>query len=117
MTQRIVRTNFDREESRRDRRQSVPPNFLRIAARESPAVNWSPGGFQIDPGDLGLAAGDGVAGTLRIAERDEDYDFDAQIAWTAPAHGKAGARFTTLAAGALDALDRALAHRLNRSRL
>ena len=77
MTQRIVRTNFDREESRRDRCQSMPPIFL------------------------------------RIAERDGDYDFDAEIAWTAAADGKAGAQFTTLAAGALD---RALAHRLNRSR-
>ena len=54
MTQRIVRTNFDREESRRDRRQSMPPIVLRIAEREYAAVNWSLGGFQIDTLDRAL---------------------------------------------------------------
>jgi hypothetical protein len=34
MTQSIVRTNFDREESRPDRRQSVSPIFPRIAKRD-----------------------------------------------------------------------------------
>jgi len=110
MLRRLVRTNFDRLEFRRDRRYPVPPLVVRIQARDYTSVNWSLGGFRIDASDLALAVGDGVAGTLHMTHIDHTCAFTAEIIWTQREEGDIGAKFVEIAPDCVAALDRMLSH-------
>jgi hypothetical protein len=108
--------SIGRVEFRRDRRYPVPPLLVRIEGRDYPAVNWSLGGFQIEAGDLALALGDGVEGTLHMSETRRSCSFVAEIVWTGGQPGMVGAKFTALAPNAVELLDGYMAHWLKRSR-
>lgn len=116
MLRRVVRTNFDRLEFRRDRRYPVPLLVVCIQGRDYNSVNWSLGGFRIDARDLGLAVGDGVAGTLQMSHIDHICAFTAEIMWTHREEGDVGAKFIEIAPDCLAALDRMLSHRMSRRR-
>lgn len=122
MSHKSTRTTFDRVESRRDQRHVNPVVTMRIFGRDYPSINWSLGGFQIKARDLGLAVGDGVSGAVVVtppAEAPpivEDCGFGAEIAWTDPRAGTAGAKFTKLGSGAFDSLDRVVGRWLKRRR-
>jgi len=115
MLRKVVRSYFDRLEFRRDRRYHVPPLVVRIQDRDYNSVNWSLGGFRIDAGDLGLAVGDGVAGTLYMSKIDHTCEFTAEIMWTHREEGDVGAKFVQIAPDCIAALDRMLSHWMARS--
>jgi hypothetical protein len=101
---------------RRDRRYPVPPLVVKISGRDYLAINWSLGGFLIEARDLGLAPGDGIAGTLFMPDTSRICDFTAEIVWAGGDDGLAGAKFTELASEAVEALDNCMAKWLRRSR-
>jgi hypothetical protein len=105
-----------RLEFRRDRRYPVPPLVVRILERDYAAINWSLGGFLIDARDLGLTVGDGVEGTLHMPQTGKTCVFMAEVVWIGSDDGSAGAKFTQLAAEAIEALDNCMAQWLKRSR-
>jgi hypothetical protein len=107
---RIARTNFDRQESRRDRRYALPTLTIAIGDNEYPTDNWSLGGFQLTAA-LPLAVGDAVIGTLRI-EGSDPLAFTASVVRRDATAGSLGFHFQDLSPLALPMLDRALARRL-----
>lgn len=107
---RIGRTNFDRQESRRDRRYALPPLTIAMGDQDYVTDNWSLGGFQLSAA-LPLAVGDVVAGTLRVADGDA-LAFTASVVRKDEPAGALGFRFQELSSLAVTMLDRALARRL-----
>jgi hypothetical protein len=107
---RIGRTNFDRQEHRRDRRYALPPLTVVIDGREFISDNWSLGGFQIT-GDLKLVLGAVVSGTLHI-DGSDGFGFTAEVVRKEADTGALGFHFHELTPLAMTKLDRALARRL-----
>jgi hypothetical protein len=107
---RISRTNFDRQESRRDRRYSLPPLTVAIGDQEYATDNWSLGGFQLTA-DLPLGVGAVVTGTFQL-DRSDGFEFTAQVVRKDEPVGTLGFRFEQLTPQALTKLDRVLARRL-----
>ena len=108
---RIARTNFDRQEARRDRRYALPPLTVVLGDQSYLSDNWSLGGFQLS-GALPLAVGDVVNGTLHI-EGSDGFGFTASVVRKDEAAGTLGFRFQELTPLAMTKLDRALARRLS----
>jgi len=107
---RIARTNFDRQESRRDRRYAMPSLRVVIGDQEYISDNWSLGGFQLTS-DLPLIVGAAVVGTLHV-DGSDGFEFTAEVVRKDPASGILGFHFQELTPLALTKLDRALARRL-----
>ena len=107
---RIARTNFDRQEHRRDRRYAQPTLTVVIGQEQYESDNWSLGGFQLTA-DLPLELGAIVKGTIRIAGSD-GFDFSAELVRKDAAAGNIGFHFQELSPVAMTKLDRALARRL-----
>ncbi|MGO8914900.1 MAG: PilZ domain-containing protein [Stellaceae bacterium] len=107
---RIARTNFDRQESRRDRRYALPPLTVTIGGQDYVTDNWSLGGFQLTSG-LPLEVGAVVTGTLQI-DGSDGFAFSASVVRQEAATGARGFRFQELTPLAVTKLDRALARRL-----
>jgi PilZ domain-containing protein len=107
---RIARTNFDRQEARRDRRYALPPLKVVIGGREFASDNWSLGGFQLTT-DLPLLVGAVVSGTLHV-DGSDGFEFTAQVVRKEEGSGALGFRFEELTPLAMTKLDRALARRL-----
>jgi len=107
---RIARTNFDRQEARRDRRYAVPPLTVTIADQSYLSDNWSLGGFQLS-GALALAVGDVISGTLQV-DGSDGFAFSGSVVRKDKDAGTLGFRFQDLTPQAMTKLDRALARRL-----
>lgn len=107
---RVVRTNFDREESRRDRRYALPNLVVVLDGREYVSNNWSLGGFHLTA-ELPDEIGSVVAGTLRIGG-DSGLAFTAQLVRREEETGTLAFHFRDITALAMTKLDRALARRL-----
>jgi hypothetical protein len=106
---RIARTNFDRQESRRDRRYALPLTIT-IGHQDYLCDNWSLGGFQLSAA-LAVTVGDVVTGTLRL-EGGEPLPFTASVVRKDEPGGSFAFHFQELSPLALTVLDRALARRL-----
>jgi PilZ domain-containing protein len=107
---RIARTNFDREESRRDRRYALPSLLVEIGGKEYVSDNWSLGGFLLS-GKLPFAIGSVVSGTLYV-DSSGGAVFAAKVARKDEKTGTTGFHFRDMAAEVMSKLDRALARRL-----
>jgi hypothetical protein len=107
---RIARTNFDREESRRDRRYALPSLLVEIGGQEYVSDNWSLGGFLLK-GELPFALGRVVAGTLHV-DSSGGAVFAAEVARKDEKTGTMGFRFQDMTSTTMTKLDRALARRL-----
>lgn len=105
---RTARTNFDRQESRRDRRYALPSLLVIIGEQEYISDNWSLGGFLLSA-KLPLAIGAVVTGILHV-DRDGGIGFEAQL--VRKDEGVLGFHFQNMTPTALTRLDRALARRL-----
>lgn len=106
---RIARTNFDRQESRRDRRYALPALTVTLGDVDYVSDNWSLGGFQLTC-DLPLEIGAVVTGVLRL-EGSDGFTFTASVVRKEPG-GTLGFRFQDMTPLAVTKLDRALARRL-----
>ena len=111
---RTSRTNFDRQEARRDRRYARPLLTVAIDGQDYASDNWSLGGFQLTA-KLPVEPGALVTGTLRI-EGAEGFSFSAAVVRRDEATGIIAFRFHDLSPLAVGKLDRALARRLVRRR-
>lgn len=107
-TMRTSRTNFDRQESRRDRRYALPSLLVVIGEQEYISDNWSLGGFLLSA-TLPLDVGAVVNGILHV-DRKGGVGFEAQVVRKEEAI--LGFRFQNMTPAALTKLDRALARRL-----
>jgi PilZ domain-containing protein len=105
---RISRTNFDRQEGRRDRRYASPPLTITIGEQEYVSDNWSLGGFQLS-GPLPLELGAAVTGTFQI-DGSDGFAFTASV--VRHEGDSFGFHFHELSPQAMTKLDRALARRL-----
>ncbi len=109
---KTIRTNFDRHESRRDRRYPLAPITVTLAGGAYATSNWSLGGFLLPPEADG-AIGATVLGHLALPDGGA-HAFAAEVV-RRDADG-AGFRFTEPSAELVGALDRAIAGRLFRRR-
>jgi hypothetical protein len=105
---RIARTNFDRQESRRDRRYALPSLLVIIGEQEYISDNWSLGGFLLSA-KLSLAIGAVVKGILHV-DRQGGVGFEARL--VRKDEGVLGFQFRNMTPAALTRRDRALARRL-----
>ncbi|HUH85468.1 MAG TPA: PilZ domain-containing protein [Stellaceae bacterium] len=105
---RTSRTNFDRQESRRDRRYALPSLLVVIGEQEYISDNWSLGGFVLSA-KLPLHVGAVVTGILHI-DRHGGVGFEAQVVRKEEAI--LGFRFQNMTPLAVTKLDRALARRI-----
>jgi len=112
---KTTRISVDYREFRRDRRYPMPPVVVRIGDRDYPTANWSLGGIQIATGEMSLALGDGVAGTLLMPQTGQSLEFSADVIWTDAEQGTVGVKFTTLPHNAVEILDRYISQWLRRS--
>ena len=110
---RTIRTNFDRDESRRDRRYPLPPVKVSLADRAYETVNWSLGGFLLAAGPV-LTVGAIVAGSLKLFDDRAPYDFIAEVV-RCDDNG-VGFHFVEISSDLVGALDRVLANRMFRKR-
>ena len=106
---KILRTNFDRHERRRDRRYVSPGITVTMRGTEYAVENWSLGGF-LAPG-CRHAPGAPVAGEVRIGGKPGAYPFTAH-AVREDGQG-AGYCFTARSGLLVGALDQALSRRLS----
>lgn len=109
---KTLRTNFDRPETRRDRRYALPP--ISVTLRDSRALaiaNWSLGGFLLESGPR-YPVGETVAGKLTLADGGPSYDFSAEVVRRGP--DGTGFRFVDLSNALVGALDRMIVGRMFR---
>lgn len=107
---RTIRTNFDRQESRRDRRYAAPFLTVLMNEQEFTSDNWSLGGFQLTT-KMALDLGAVVKGALRI-DGSGGFEFTALVVRKDKDAGTLGFQFREMTPQAITRLDRALARRL-----
>lgn len=110
---KTIRSNFDRQEARRDRRYPLPPITVTLPSGAYVTSNWSLGGFLLPPG-LDLALGAAVSGRATMPDGSPTHPFAAEVV-RCDADG-IGFRFVEPSDDLVGALDRAIAHRLFRKR-
>jgi hypothetical protein len=106
MLMKTVRTNFDRDETRRDRRYLLPV-VVTLDGVEYAAANWSLGGFLIEGS---LFAANRFEGTLTIPAQGASFDFTAEVVRRSPEG--TGFRFIERSPELFGALDRLIGQRL-----
>jgi hypothetical protein len=112
---RFVRTSFDRNEGRQDRRYPVPPIVVAIDGVEYSTVNWSLGGFLITGFDRRISPGKPIAGTLGTPEQPVMIEFSAKVVRVGePVPGQLAVQFTDLGEHGLSVLERILTRRMFR---
>jgi len=107
---KLIRTNFDRRELRRDRRYALPAITVTIAEKQYAVLDWSLGGFQ--PEGLDVQIGQQVTGAVTIAGHDQSYPFTAEAVHRDGQKEGLGFRFVDRSQSLINALDRALVARL-----
>lgn len=108
---KLIRTNFDRDEQRRDRRYVLPAITVTIAGQEYAVADWSLGGFQ-PIGELPVVIGQQVDGTVSIEGKDGAYAFTAEAVRHDEVRHGFGFRFINPSPTLIAALDHALMERL-----
>lgn len=109
-TLKTIRTNFDIDEKRRDRRYPLPV-VVSLGGIDYTTVNWSLGGFLIADAP-NLRVGGMFRGRLRLAHLTRTYDFTAQVLRRDREAGTLAFCFVECSPPMLAALDRALAERM-----
>ena len=114
---KIVKTSFDRQEDRRDRRYPMPPLAVLIEDVEYTAVNWSLGGFLISGFAGQLKPGATLLGRLRPGDSEALLRFSGSVVRVDdPEPGFLAVQFTELGENGIEILDRLIARRMFRRR-
>ena len=108
---KVIRTNFDRHEARRDRRYLAPTITVSVSGTDYVIRNWSLGGFEASEA-MDLPLGGQIAGLIRIDGRGVAYAFTAEAVRDDAANRAVGFRFVGLSPALSHALDRAVAARM-----
>jgi hypothetical protein len=112
---RFVRTNFDRNEGRQDRRYPTPPIIVAIDGVEYSTVNWSLGGFLLLGFYKPVQSGQPISGTFCLVDRPETVDFTGTVIRAdTPDRGNLAVRFSDLGERGSTILDRVIARRMFR---
>ncbi|HKT17724.1 MAG TPA: hypothetical protein VJR47_06760 [Stellaceae bacterium] len=107
---KLIRTNFDRHEMRRDRRYRAPAVTLCVDGADHPVRDWSLSGFRPACG-MRVERGGRIAGALRIAASEATHPFTAE-AVRGGAQGVTGFRFVECSWSLARALEKAVARRM-----
>ncbi len=108
---KTIRTNFDRQEMRRDRRYPLPAMVVSFAGGDYETVNWSLSGFLLSGGPA-VAIGSTLPASLRIHKLDQQFDCQAEaVRHDSEANGVAF-RFVDPTALMVTALDRVMARHM-----
>jgi hypothetical protein len=110
---KTIRTNFDRAESRRDRRYALPSIKVLLECGHFATTNWSLGGFLL-PGGPALALATEVAGEIVLPADSDAHAFAAEVVRRDGAD--IGFRFIEPSSSLIGALDRVIAGRMFRRR-
>jgi hypothetical protein len=110
---RVLRTNFDRSEMRRDRRYAAPVFDVEIGGGRFRSINWSLGGLLLDGLIEGAEASGRVRGTLGVAGGRETLRFAAAVVRRDPATNQSALHFHEIGERGIDFLDSAAARRLH----
>ncbi len=110
---RVLRTNFDRTEMRRDRRYPIPVFDIMIGGTRFRSINWSLGGLLLDGACEGAAGGARVRGVLTLTGTGEAFSFGAAVVRSDAEAGRCALHFQDIGSAGIDFLDRAVAHRLH----
>lgn len=114
---KIVKTSFDRQEDRRDRRYPMPVLVVIIEDVEYTSVNWSLGGFLIGGFAGQLKPGATLVGRLRAGESEAPLRFSGSVVRAdEPEPGFLAVQFTELGENGIEILDRLIARRMFRRR-
>ncbi|HZT88809.1 MAG TPA: PilZ domain-containing protein [Stellaceae bacterium] len=110
---RVVRTTFDRQDMRRERRYLSPTFEVIVGNERFHTVNWSMGGVLLDGPCRGAALGTHVDCVLALPGSAQVLRLTAEIVRTDPDTGASALRFDDIGIDEVDFLDRAVAHRLH----
>jgi hypothetical protein len=108
---KLIRTNFSRNEMRRDRRYLAPAITLTVRGVDYQVRDWSLGGFRARRA-LCLPLRGQITGQVRIERRREAYSFTAEAVRDDANAEAVGFRFVALSPSLSHALDRAIAWRV-----
>jgi len=108
---KLIRTNFSRNEMRRDRRYLAPAITLTVRGVDYQVRDWSLGGFRARRA-LCLPLRGQITGQVRIEQRKEAYSFTAEAVRDDANAEAVGFRFVALSPSLSHALDRAIAWRV-----
>jgi hypothetical protein len=112
---RFVRTNFDRNEGRQDRRYPVPPLVVAIDGVEYRTLNWSLGGILLSGFNRPATPGQTITGTFCLVDGPETIDFTGTVIRAdVPDRGNLAIHFDDLGERGLTILDRVIARRMFR---
>lgn len=111
---KTIRTNFDRQEGRRDRRYALPAITVLLDSGQYPTRNWSLGGFLL-PASPRLAVGLRVEGELVLPTRSDTFSFVGEVVRWEP--DAIAFRFVEPSAELIAVLDRLIAGRMARRRV
>ena len=113
----FVKTSFDRQEERRDRRYPLPTLIVVIGTTEYATINWSLGGFLISGFTSSAAPGGMVLGKMLLGDPESVLRFSGTVVRVnEPEEGHLAVQFTELGEGGLDQLDRYIADHMFRRR-
>jgi len=111
---RVIRTNFARQEARRDRRYPIAVFEVVIGDTPFRLLNWSMTGLLLEGLCPGTEAGQRVAGKIRMPGSPPcELAFAASVVRTDPESGRIAIRFDEMGHEGIDFLDRAIARRLH----
>jgi hypothetical protein len=110
---RMVRTSFDRQDTRRERRYQAPIFDVMVGSRRFRSVNWSMSGILLDGPYPDTMIGGHVAGSLKTPSSPQALRFAAELVRTDPETGVSALRFEDIGSDGVDFLDRAIARRLH----
>jgi hypothetical protein len=107
---------IDQSERRRNRRSALPQIEIEFDGEAYPTVNWSLGGFLVEPYEGKRRAGEKLNVTIVVKVKDKEFRHDAhaKVAWRRRAEGQLAAFFKGLPPEAIDTLDGHITGRLRR---
>jgi hypothetical protein len=107
---------IDAAERRRNRRSALPQIEIEIDGETYPTVNWSLGGFLVEPYDGKRKTGDRLTVTIvvKVNTLEFRHQIKAKVARRSRVDGQLAAHFKSIPPEAIDTLDGLITGRLRR---
>jgi hypothetical protein len=107
---------IDSAERRRNRRSALPQIEIEIDGESYPTINWSLGGFLVEPYDGKRKTGDKLTVTIvvKVNKLEFRHQIKAKVARRSRVDGQLAAHFKSISPEAIDTLDGLITGRLRR---